>query len=121
MTLNTQQILSSVDLPREEVDVPEWGGVVLMRGLTGSERDLYEQSIVSVGTGGKVDMKLVNFRARLVSLCMIGEDGNHLASEEELAGKSAIVINRLFDIAQRLSGMKDNAVEEAKDKLKKVL
>ena len=37
--LTREQILGLSDLPREEVRIPEWGGVVFVRALTGSERD----------------------------------------------------------------------------------
>ncbi len=35
------------DLPVEDVEVPEWGGAVRLRTLTGSERDGFEASVVS--------------------------------------------------------------------------
>jgi len=45
MTLNKEQILRADDLKTEEVDVPEWGGSVRVRVLTGTERDAFESSI----------------------------------------------------------------------------
>ena len=37
--LDKAAILTADDLGRREVAVPEWGGTVLIRGLTGAERD----------------------------------------------------------------------------------
>ena len=43
--LTKDQILKSDDLPSEEVSVPEWGGSVMVRSMTGYERDQFEQSV----------------------------------------------------------------------------
>ena len=42
--LNREAILAAEDLPRELVEVPEWGGAVYVRALTGAERDQFEAS-----------------------------------------------------------------------------
>ena len=44
--LTRNEILAVDDLQTQKVDVPEWGGSVYVRGLTGSERDALEASIV---------------------------------------------------------------------------
>ena len=36
--LTRKQILECADIPTEIVKVPEWGGEVLVKGLTGAER-----------------------------------------------------------------------------------
>ena len=43
--LNREAILSSVDLPKELVSVPEWGGDLYVRTLNGTERDAFEASM----------------------------------------------------------------------------
>ena len=40
--LTRDEILESEDLATETVSVPEWGGSVIVRALTGTERDAYE-------------------------------------------------------------------------------
>jgi len=60
MTLLTRdQILQAQDIARETVSVPEWGGSVLVRGLTGQERDAYEATIMRLN-GTNAQMNLVN-------------------------------------------------------------
>jgi len=44
--LTRDAILEAQDLQHEEVYIPEWGGSVRVRTLTGAERDAFEQSIV---------------------------------------------------------------------------
>ena len=109
--LTKQQILDADDLPREKVTVPEWGGDVLVRMLTGTDRDRFEASIQ--GEGGKVDLK--NVRARFCSLTMVDEGGHRLFADNEvlaLGKKSAKALDRVFSAAQKLNGLTDDDVEE---------
>ena len=39
MALSKDQILGAVDFSFVEVEVPEWGGTVRIRGLSAAERD----------------------------------------------------------------------------------
>ena len=43
MVLSKEQILQADDLKTETVEVPEWGGDVLLRELRGRERDAFEE------------------------------------------------------------------------------
>lgn len=111
--LTKDQILAAVDLPREEVSVPEWGGAVVVRGLTGKERDQFEASLVDGKDKNKTNLN--NIRARLVALTLVDSKDNRLFSDEDvekLGAKSAQVLDRLFETAQRLSGLKRDSVEE---------
>jgi hypothetical protein len=107
MILSRTQILSAHDIGTLTVPVPEWGGDVIVRGMSGTERDAFEASVVSMRNGDTaVDMR--NVRAKLVATCVIGEDGKRLFTDEdvtELGEKSASAINRVFEVAQRLSGL----------------
>lgn len=114
MTLSKDQILAADDLRVEEVDVPEWGGTVRVRSLTGTERDAYEASIVQI-QGNSRRLRMENARAKLVALCLVDEDGGRLFSDQEigtLGSKSGKVLDRLFDVASKLSGLSNDDVEE---------
>ena len=109
--LDRDAILGADDLRIEEVDVPEWGGVVALRELRGSERDSFEEG--SMDKDRNVSMK--NVRARLIALSAVDDDGKRLFSEKDaiqLGSKSANALNRLFEKACRLSGITDADVEE---------
>jgi hypothetical protein len=45
VVLTKEQILSADDIKTETVLVPEWGGDVIVRGLSGVERDAYEMAV----------------------------------------------------------------------------
>ena len=112
--LSREAILQAQDLPTEDVEVPEWGGTCRVRALTGAERDAFEQSIVET-RGKNTRLNLRNIRAKLVALCCVDENGNRLFKDEDaelLGRKSAAALNRVFEVAQRLSGLRPEDVEE---------
>lgn len=114
--LNKQQIIGSKDLKTERVPVPEWGGDVIVRQITAADRDRFEGSIY-VGEGAARRTNSENLRARLCSLCLVDENNERLftdAEAAELGKKNADVLDRLFDIAQRLNGMNKKEAEAAK-------
>jgi len=112
MSLTRQEVLAADDLPRQEVQVPEWGGTVFVRVLSGTERDAFEQSVAGPRGGA---MNLANVRARLVVLCATDASGERLFTDKdvvELGKKSAVALDRVFLAAQKLNGMTDADVEE---------
>jgi hypothetical protein len=112
--LTRDAILTANDIRTEEVDVPEWGGVVLVRGMTGTERDAFEARVVE--THGKTTrVNLVNFRAKFVASVCVDDAGQPLFTEADIAAlgkKSAAALQRVFNVAQRLSGLSDEDVDE---------
>lgn len=111
MILTKDQILSAEDLKREEVDVSEWGGTVLVRMLTGRERDNLEAFwLRSKESGNYADA-----RATLVALTACDETGARLFSDadiEALGGKSAAALDRLSDVAQRINRLTKKDLED---------
>ena len=114
--LTREEIQEVEDLQQEEVPVPEWGGSVIVQGLSAKERDIFEQSIVLLDESGKdyrTDMQ--NLRAKLVARTVVDEDGNRLFSEDDIAWlgeKNGAAIDRIFAVAQRLSGLAEADVED---------
>ncbi len=109
--LTKEAILAADDLPRELVNVPEWGGDVFVRTMTGADRDAFEASLI--GKEGRME----NVRARLVSLTLCTETGDRLFDDAEVAAlgkKSARALDRVFSVAQRLNGIGTEQVEAAK-------
>ena len=108
--LNKQQILESKDIESEVVKVPEWGGDVMVKGLSLADKDEWADSIL---TDGKANMK--GATARLCALCICGEDGKPMFSSTDitsLQAKSAKALDRVFQVAQRLSGIGQKDIEE---------
>lgn len=111
--LSKEAILAADDRQVRDVPVPEWGGEVRMRGMTGRERDAYEASIIDQ-RGGERKVILANARAKLVAKCAIDEAGALMFTPDDvraLGGKSAVALERLFDAARELSGMAEGDVE----------
>lgn len=108
--LTRDQILNVQDLSTEIVDVPEWGGEVTVKAMTGLERDAFEGSLM--GTSGSV--KIDNIRAKLVQKTVVDEEtGKQLfsvADIEMLGGKSAAALDRIFTVARKLSGLSEDDV-----------
>ena len=106
--LSRADIIDAQDMETVDVDVPEWGGVVRIKSLTGQERDAFEASLF-VGEGAKRKQNLKNLRSRLVATTLVDESGNRLFSDDasvlELSKKSAAALNRVFEAAQKLNGM----------------
>jgi hypothetical protein len=116
MTLSRDQILEASDLRSQLAEVPEWGGAVLVRTMTGADRDAFENSMVSVRPDGTREQNLTNFRTKLVALTVVDDAGNLLFSADDLArlaAKSALAIDRVFVVAQSINGLGAQAVETA--------
>jgi hypothetical protein len=109
-------ILAAADLTTEDVEVPEWGGVARIKSMTGAERDVFEDTLFTgSGTARKQDLK--NFRAKLVAATIVDEAGVCLFTMDEvqaLSQKSAAALTRCAEVAQRINGMSQAAVVDAK-------
>jgi NTP pyrophosphatase (non-canonical NTP hydrolase) len=109
--LSKEEILAVQDLPTTEVNVPEWGGSVRLKGMSAGEREALEEEVTD--KNGKVNTK--NIRVKLLVRSIVDENGEKLFSEtdmEKLNEKSADIITRLFIAAQNLNGMSEAAVED---------
>lgn len=118
--LSRDEILQAVDIKKELVEVPEWGGSVWVRGMTGADRDRFESSVIEM-RGSKQTLHLDDMRAKLCSACICDEEGKLLftpADVKALSAKSATALNRVFAIAQRLSGIGEEEVAELQEGLK---
>jgi len=112
--LDRDAILTSDDIVTEYVEVPEWGGGVHVRGLTGRERDAYESSLLDQ-KGRSTKANLQNARSKLVVMSTVDAKGTRLFTEGdilELSSKSAAALDRIWKKARSLSGMTDEDLEE---------
>lgn len=100
-------ILGADDMVSKEVPVPQWGGVVIVRAMTGTERDAFETGVQKEGN--------VNIRARLAALTIVDADGNRIFNEKDievLGKKSAAALDAIFDVSAKLSGLQPDDVKE---------
>lgn len=111
--LSREAILEAKDIETKEVEVPEWGGSVLVKGLGGAQRNAYEQSLIK-GQGKNAKMNLDNAMAKLVALTVVDEKGKPLFSQadvEALGRKSGKALARVYAVASELSGLTEDDVD----------
>lgn len=114
LKLTRQQILAADDHRREPLDVPEWGGTVYVRTLTGNEIDRL-QATMQQTNGKSRRQNLDNFRARLAIATVCDENGGDLFQVGDVAAlalKSAKPLTRVFNLAIKLNGISEDDVEE---------
>lgn len=102
--LTRDQILSAEDLPTEDVDVPEWGGHILLRVMPGIDREEFEGSVLE----DRDEKSTREFRTKLVAFCAVDDKGERLFTlehVERLGKKNGKVLDRLADICLRVNGM----------------
>lgn len=108
--LTREQILSTNDIKTQTVDVPEWGGEVIIASMSGAARDAWEQSLI-----GDQKVTLKNIAARLVAFSAVDDKGNRLFSNDDvdaLGKKSAKALSRCVKASQRLNGLTGADLEE---------
>lgn len=107
--LNKDEILSINDAAFKEVEVPEWGGSVMIKTMTAGEKGKFEQKML----GKTVDYSTV--LAEYASLIICDEDGKRLftaADIKKLADKSASSLQKVFDAGQSMNAMNQDDIEE---------
>jgi len=91
--LTKQAIAEKQDQLTEEVEMPEWGGSVLLRSMTMADR---KELVAYMDKHGKVAAQLY-----LVSRCLV----DPILAPEDLATKNVGAIDTLAKVAMRLSGV----------------
>ena len=112
--LGRDDILGADDLKQRRVECPEWGGTVIVREMTGTQREAFEQAVVSTNDGD-ARANTTNLRAWLASYTMVDEAGELLFSADDvraLGDKSAGALIRVCNEAQNLNGIGADEVEE---------
>jgi hypothetical protein len=119
--LKRDAILNETDVKSQDVSVPEWGGLVVVRGMTGRERDEWEATLVTM-RGKSMLANMANARAKLVQRTIIDPDTQSLmfteGDIEALGNKSASALQRVFDVARKLSGLTENDIQELTENFK---
>jgi len=107
MALSKAAILAAKDTKLSEaIPVPEWGGDVFVKTLSGTERDAFEEAYS--------EQKMKSFRARFLVLTLCDDKGQRLFEDSDVAEigkKSSVVINRLFEESWKHNAFTNEAVE----------
>lgn len=100
----------------EQVPLPELGdgAAILVRGLTVRERSEFERQFLSK-KGDRLDNRVKELRERLLIACCRNADGSMMFTVDDLkaiGNMSASIVERIVNVAQRLSGMSATDVDE---------
>ena len=85
--LSKNQIISAIDDRYEDVEVPEWGGTVRVKAMSGVEKDAFEASVTTIRrNGNKVEQRpnLENVRAKLLAHCIVDESGALIFDDDDI-------------------------------------
>lgn len=117
MALTREDILNADDIERDTVDVPEWGGEVIVRCLNAEE-------YIDMGFDLQTDEDTIDpekakeLMPRIVSMGIVDEDGRRIFTEtdiEAIAQKSFGPVNRVSTRILELSGLAEGVTEETKN------
>ena len=124
MPISRKELLEKIQIKTEYVDIPEWNEKIKVRGLSGAERIDFSMSLVQDNNiefnqiSTFVQQHLGLHMAKMVALCSIDEDGNHLfENESEASMLDPEIIARIYTVAIKLSGMQPDSIENAKKEL----
>lgn len=115
MSLTIQSIQQVNDIETKDIEIPEWGGTMCFRLLSGSQRDEYEAFAMMRRKKGVLDPR--GLKARLVAMCAIDENGqpffpNVNEAVALLNSKSGKVVDRLYDELTLFNGFRSETKEE---------
>lgn len=113
--LSHDDILKIDDLEVRDLDVPEWGGTVRVKALSGKERANYQLSITQF-RGDEAIPNLTNIQAKLVARVIVDEDGKRMFSDQEinaLGEKSGATLERIFNVGAEMAGLSDENIAQA--------
>lgn len=119
--ITADDVRQSKDIVIEPVDVPEWGGRVYVRTLSGREKEKYLESVrKTIGKGRNATEKVIleESSAKLVAACTCDKTGRLIFTVKDvpmLASKSSKALDRVVEKASQLNGLDDEAEEAAKN------
>lgn len=122
--LGRAQILEARDLKQERVDVPEWGGEVIVQELGAAAASKFmamSMSAVDIETRKIRDAReMFDLYVWVAAHAIVDEEGVLVFSGDEgvaaLSKKNLAPVRRIAEVALNLSGLKRQAAEDAKKK-----
>lgn len=107
------KILAVSDIKAEAVYISEWDVTVEVRGMTGQQRGAFLQQVID--KQGKMDFSKM-YPLLVIMSVYDPETGQPVflgGDLDAIAGKSGAVLEKLSQVAQRLSGLNPEAIGEA--------
>lgn len=115
--LTKDAILAAPDLKTERLTVLEWGGEIIVSEMGGlTQLEFFNQVFPDTEETSSKRAIDAKFRATLVAYCVVDEKGKLVFDRDDipmLARKNASVVNAVFEVADRLNLITDNARKAA--------
>lgn len=116
-SLTRDQILQAArnaKIERDALTVPELGGEIFVRGMSGTERDEFEEGLrIRKGKrAGQNDLR--NFRAKLAVKVIVDENGQRILTDGDagiFGQMPAGVLDRIISRCQELSGTAEEEID----------
>lgn len=100
-------ILAASDCRTKLVEVPEWGSKVYVSSVSADEREAWEEGI---RTDNGVP-QIRGARCQFLVKCLVDVNGDRIFGDDDaelLAGKSSLVIDRLWEVANEVNAVLGN-------------
>ncbi|MES2218362.1 MAG: hypothetical protein V4501_08115 [Pseudomonadota bacterium] len=113
LVLDRAAILAAPDIEFQEVEVPQWGGSVRIKTMSGVERDEF-RTILNSRQKGIDDVSASN--ATLLAVCLVGDDGQRLFTVDDietLQRKSASSLDAPVRVAMQLNKLGQEEQDDA--------
>lgn len=91
-----------------------FGEDLFVKELTGKERDEFESSLTII-SGKNITPNMSNARAKLVIKCLCDDKGIRVFDDADLEAVGAMPareLDKVFEVAQKMSGLKQADIEE---------
>lgn len=108
-----EKILALQDIPVEQVEVPEWGVTLEVRGMNGADRTRIMD--MAMQTEGGLNLQVV-YPEIVIATVFDPESGAQVFEPKDrdvLLSKSATALDRVAQVGMRLSGFTQEASDEA--------
>jgi len=109
--LGKKDILDADDKYVEPLEIPEWGGSVYIRRVSGRERDRFEEMV----TDDKQKVTIKNFRAKFAVMVLCDEKGIPLFEYKDaplLGSKFGGALDKVLEAGRRVNGISEQDVEK---------
>ncbi|HSW63539.1 MAG TPA: hypothetical protein VLH56_09560 [Dissulfurispiraceae bacterium] len=103
--LSIENILAASDMETKEVDVPEWGGSVKVKGMSKREQQMLRKQTISPLTG-QVDPD--RMESLMLAHCL-ADPVITTEQAEQLMHKSAAAVDKVLNAIMDVTGLSDAA------------
>lgn len=116
MSLDRQSILDAKDLKIEEVQVPEWGGSIFVRVMTGVERDQFVEENSKPPKEGDKPEGTMRYCAKTIIGHACDAEGKRIFTADDLEPllqKSRTTLANVTQAILRVNGLNKEGTEKA--------